>query len=75
MHQYKIEIYEYTEAGSLGALIATRYADNPEQARLICADYERIKQPNGMKAHKVDLHVLCYKLCTDKAAFFSQFQA
>lgn len=75
MHQYKIEIYNYTEAGSVGALIATRYADNPEQARLICAEYDSIKQPNGMKAHKVDLHILCYKLCSDKAAFFAQFQA
>lgn len=75
MHQYKIEVFAYTEAGSLGALVATRYADNPEQARLICAEYEAQKQENGMKAYKVDLNILCYKLCTDKAAFFAQFQA
>lgn len=75
MHQYKIEVFAYTEAGSLGKLVTTRYADNQEQARIICAEYEAQKQENGMKAYKVDLHILCYKLCTDKAAFFSQFQA
>lgn len=75
MHQYKIEIYEYTEAGSLGALIATRYADNHEQARLMCDEYESQTQENGMKAYKVNLHMLCYKFVEDKATFFAQFKA
>ena len=75
MHQYKIEVFAYTEAGSLGKLVSTRYADNPEQARLICAEYESQAQENGMKAYKVDLHILCYKYCADKGAFFAQFQA
>lgn len=75
MHQFRIDVYEYTEAGSLGGIIVTRYADTPEQARLICAEYEKEKQANGMKKYKVELHLLCYKLCADKAAFFAQFQA
>ena len=75
MKQYKIEVFAYTEVGSVGSLIATRYADSTEQARLICAEYEAQMQDNGMKACKVDLHILCYKKCNDKAAFFAQFQA
>lgn len=81
MHQYKIEIFLYNSNGSVGELFTTRYADNPEQARLICAEYENQYQldENGEKtAHKmyqVRLHLLCYKLCADRAAFFAQFMA
>lgn len=75
MHQYKIEIFAYTENGAVGALVTTTYADNPEQARLICAEYETAQQENGQKAYQVRLHILCYKLCSDRAAFFAQFQA
>ncbi len=89
MHQYKIEIYRYTEDGAVGALVATKYADNPEQARLICQDYENLYQTRvvvdedgtetevrtGNKMYKVCLYILCYKLCQDRAAFFAQFQA
>ena len=81
MHQYKIEIFLYTSAGAVGELYTTRYADNPEQARLICAEYENQYQfddegnRTNNKVYKVNLHILCYKLCADKAAFFAQFQA
>lgn len=81
MHQYKIEIYKYNSNGSPGKLYTTLYADNPEQARLICSQYENEMQVDeegnqlGFKAYQVKLHILCYKLCTDRAAFFAQFQA
>lgn len=80
MHQYKIEVYNYTEGGSIGELFATRYADNPEQARLICAEFDNQYRENedgtrGMKMYKVNLHILCYKYCADKEAFFAQFKA
>ena len=81
MHQYKIEIFAYTPEGAVGALAATRYADNPEQARLICSEYDGryMEDENGLvtgqKAYQVRLHLLCYKLCQDRAAFFAQFQA
>ena len=81
MHQYKIEIFAYTAEGAVGALVTTRYADNPEQARLICAEYENQYQVDedgnrtGNKVYQVRLHLLCYKLCQDRAAFFAQFQA
>lgn len=81
MHQYRISIYEYKSNGSLGGLVMQKYADSPEQARLICEDYDRQKQKDSegnetnMKAYKVELHLLCYKLCEDKSAFFAQFQA
>ena len=81
MHQYKIEIFAYTPEGAVGALVATRYADNPEQARLICTEYENQYQLDengnrtGNKVYQVRLHLLCYKLCQDRAAFFAQFQA
>ena len=29
----------------------------------------------GNKMYQVRLHILCYKLCQDRAAFFAQFQA
>lgn len=81
MHQYKIEIYNYNPNGSLGKLLITRYADNPEQARLICSEYENTTQtddegnPTSMKAFQVRLFTLSYKRCQDKAAFFAQFEA
>ena len=74
MHQYKIEIWSYTEKGAVGSLYDTQYADSVEQARLICNQYERQRQDNGMKAYKVDLYLASFKLCPDKAAFFAQFQ-
>lgn len=81
MHQYKIEIYSYNENGSIGSLVTTRYADNPEQARLICAEYENQYQldtdgnKTSVKMYQIKLHTLCYKQCSDRAAFFAQFQA
>lgn len=81
MHQYKIEIFAYTPEGAVGGLVTTRYADNPEQARLICAEYDGQYQVDedgnrtGHKVYQVRLHLLCYKLCQDRAAFFAQFQA
>lgn len=81
MHQYKIEIYAYTPEGAVGNIVTTRYADNPEHARLICAEYENQYQvdENGNKTankvYQVRLHLLAYKLCQDRAAFFAQFQA
>lgn len=81
MHQFKIEIFFYKANGSVGELAATRYADNPEQARLICQEYENQYQGDAdgntttMKKYQVRLHLLCYKLCQDRAAFFAQFQA
>lgn len=81
MHQYKIEVFMYTPAGAVGELFTTRYADTPEQARLICAEYENQYQVDadgkktGNKVYQVRLHLLCYKLCQDRAAFFAQFQA
>lgn len=81
MHQYKIEVFRYESGGSVGGIVTTRYADNPEQARLICAEYDRQYQTDesgestGLKAFQVRLYTLCYKICQDKAAFFAQFEA
>lgn len=75
MHEFKIEVFAYSESGAPGQLVSTRYADSPEQARLICQDYDMQKYDNGMKMYKTNLHLLYYKLCADKAAFFAQFQA
>lgn len=81
MHQYKVEVYNYTEAGAVGEIFTTRYADTPEQARLICAEYENKYQLDEEgnrtvnKMYQVRLYLLCYKLCQDRAAFFAQFQA
>lgn len=75
MHPYKIEVFNYTQEGAVGEPETTRYADNPEQARLICREYEGRKQENGLKKFKVELHILCYKLCPDKQTFFDQFRA
>lgn len=81
MHQFKIEVYAYNKNGSVGDIVTTCYADNPEQARLLCTEYEKKYQmdedgnPTTMKAYHVRLHILCYKLCQDWAAFFAQFQA
>lgn len=85
MHQYKIEIFNYTESGSVGSLLTVRYADDHEQAKLICSEYDNVYQTTideegneirtNMKAYQVRLHLLCYKLCQDRNAFFAQFQA
>lgn len=85
MHQYRIDIFKYSPAGAVEGLYATRYADNPEQARMICEEFDQQKQstfdengievPTEMKKFQVRLYLLCYKLCSDKAAFFAQFQA
>lgn len=74
MHQYKIEIYTYTEQGAVGPLETTEYCDTPERAQAICRQYERMRQENGMKAYRAELYLQCYKLCGDKNAFFAQFQ-
>lgn len=79
MHQYKIVVYEYNEDGSVGAMIITHYADDPEKAEQYCNQYgsQYIINDDGTKrkVYKVDLHLLCYKLCSDKTAFFNQFKA
>lgn len=85
MHQYKIVITNYTESGALGSLYAIKYADNAEEAKLICDDFSSQKQvivnedgetvETSLKRYKVELYLLCYKLCQDQNAFFSQWQA
>lgn len=74
MHQYRIEVYEYSEAGAVaGTPMLTRYADNHEDARLICNEFANQKQTNGMKQYQVKLYVLCYKnIALD--TYFAQFQ-
>lgn len=75
MHQYRIEIYEYNEAGAAGSIpMVTRYADNHEDARMICEEFSNQRQENGNKKYQVKLYVLCYKMVA-KDTFFAQFQA
>lgn len=85
MHEYKIEIFYYTEQGAIGEKYKTLYADNPEQAKLICDEYGKEYQTRvnedgeevrtGNKKYKVDLYLLAYKKCEDKNAFFNNFIA
>ena len=84
MHQYKIEVFNYTTEGSVGTLASTHYADNPEQARLIANQYRSEYQTTvdadsnevkiNMKKYQVRLHILCYKLCEDMDKYFAQYQ-
>lgn len=83
MHQYKIKVIKYSENGALTNEIISQYADNPEQAKNICYEYDKKKYESedeegnkiiGGKMYKVELHILCYKI-TDKDTFFAQFEA
>lgn len=84
MHQYKIKIIKYSEAGSLTNDYFIKYADTPESAENICYEYEKMKYETvddagnvtiGGKMYKVELYLIAYKLCEDKKAFFAQFKA
>lgn len=84
MHQYKVKLTKYSEAGSLTNDYIVKYCDTPEQAKNICYEYEKIKYETvdeetgevivGFKMYKVELFLLCYK-ATDKETFFAQFEA
>lgn len=76
MHQYRIEICEYNEmADSANPVpMLTRYADNHEDARVICQEFRSEKQENGNKKYQVKLYVLCYKMVSSQT-YFDQFQA
>lgn len=75
MNPYRIEIFEYTEKGSLkNAPMLTTYATNHEDARVICNEYANELQENGLKKYEVKLAVLCYKQVV-KDTYFAQFQA
>lgn len=86
MNQYKIEIYSYKPNGSIGGLVETRYADNPEEVSSFCRDYESQHQyvedaetgelvQSNMKAYKAELYVLCYKKLSNKDVFLANFEA
>ena len=75
MKQYKIEVYKYTEKGSLGGLFTTRETDSPIEAEDICYEYDSQRQESGMKAYDTKLFLQCYKECEDKSAFFANFHA
>lgn len=76
MHQYRIEVCEYNEAADNANPIpvTTRYADNHEDARIICNEFSNQRQENGNKKYQVKLYVLCYKMVS-KDSYFAQFQA
>lgn len=76
MHQYRIEICEYNEDATMANPIPllTRYADNHEDARIICEEFRNQKQDNGNRKYQVKLYVLCYKMVSS-TTFFDQFQA
>lgn len=76
MHQYRIEVYEYDNGGNAASVpFITRYADNHEDARMICDEFANQLQENGYtKKYKVELYVLCYKN-VNRVNFFAQFQA
>jgi len=82
MHQYKVKITKYSEEGALTNEIISKYADNPENAKNICYEYDKLKYETvneegqvviGNKMYKVELYILCYKF-TDKDTFFAQFE-
>lgn len=76
MHQYRIEVFEYDNGGIAAAIpFTTRYADNHEDARMICEEFANQFQENGYtRKYKVQLSVLYYKT-VDRTNFFAQFQA
>lgn len=75
MNQYRIEVFEYTEKGSLKSFpMLTTYATNHEDARVICNEYANELQENGLKKYEVKLSILCYKQVV-KDTYFAQFQA
>lgn len=84
MHQYKIEVFKYNADGSLGERYETKYADTAEVAEMICREYDGYQTITdeegnevltGNRKYKVNMYLLCYKLCADKDAFFAQFKA
>lgn len=76
MHQYRIEVYENNEetGAASNKPVLTRYADNHEDARMICEEFANQTYANGWKKYAVRLSVLCYK-GVDRVDFFAQFQA
>lgn len=75
MHQYRIEVSEYinaTEAKAVPEL--TLYADNHEDARVLCNEYANQVKEDGSKKYRVRLYILCYKYVA-KDEYFAQFQA
>lgn len=76
MHQYRIEVCEYNEEGNNANPIPmiTRYADNHEDARMICAEFSNQKQENGNRKYQVKLYILCYKMVA-KDTYFAQYSA
>ena len=76
MHQYRIEVCVYNEDATMADPnpIITRYADNHEDARVICQEFRTQKQENGNKKYQVKLFVLCYKMVSSQT-YFDQFQA
>lgn len=73
MHQYKVKITKYSEEGGLTNEVISQYADNPEQAKNICYQYDKEKYENNGKMYKVELYILVYKL-TNKDTFLAQFE-
>lgn len=84
MHNYKIEIFNYTPEGAIGEKFKTMYADNVEGAELICDEYSNQYQSvevdgemvkSGNKKYKVVLSTLAYKVIADRDSFFANFKA
>lgn len=82
MHQYKIEIYTLNETGTaVVKKIATRYADNPEQAERMMEEFTSQKQldadgnETAIPMYKVNLYTIAYKQVTSPAQFFANFKA
>lgn len=72
---FRVEVIEYTEEGALGKKFTTMYFDNVEDAKNKCDEFDAIRFENGNKRYKVNLGLLTYKTCADKAAFFAQWNA
>lgn len=84
MHLFNIKITKYSREGALTNEVINKTADTPHQAKIICDEWDKIKYETiddqgkvvvGNKMYKVELQLLCYKTCTDKNAFFAQFEA
>lgn len=73
MHQYKIQIYEYTEDNRV-ITHAPRYFDSPEQAKTCYSQYKGVKREDGKNLFRVDFMVCAYKVVSDPEAFFAQFE-
>lgn len=72
MHQYRIEVFNPTQGSTYPEL--TLYADNHEDARVLCNEYANQKNEDGSAKYQVRLYILCYKYVA-KNDYFAQFQA